>query len=334
MFERGDHLAIRLLYSIKDFSLEYPVFKNLLEDKGFGEFSPRRRTKGEIFESVTGRISNSRGRIYQIGNLRWSVFLLEVNEGRSNIIERVILAAAVDRQKKKATDGDKVARLLFDKDTGEYYCITQGSTLSWAMSGMEKDLKPCPPFLQSILDAIPDNMIEESGRVSSSQIRNCFQKIVSSVGIPIEDIRGAWILPKGYETMAEAFGNTAKAINDIVGRRVIRVDLSEVSDDKAEEGDLAEDAVIFATKEFEQLLLKEEERIEFAADPEEAQKKAASRFAKEAGKVMALIRKHKATLGDSLARIETVRKRFEDTLQIFEVTPCEHEEESLFAEAL
>ena len=74
--------------------------------------------------------------------------------------------------------------------------------------------------------------------------------------------------------------------------------------------------MVFATQEFEALLLREQERIEESVDPDETKKKAMERFQKEASKVMALINQHRTTLGDALQKIEEARTPVEKTRNI------------------
>ena len=68
-------------------------------------------------------------------------------------------------------------------------------------------------------------------------------------------------------------------------------------------------------------MLREQEKIEVADDPDKAQAKAIVRFSKEASKIITLIRKHRATVGDAIEKIEKAEKRFEENLKIFEVEP-------------
>ena len=194
----SDYIAVRLSYSLKEFCFDFKEFCDLLANKGFDSFAPRRRTMGEIFETVTGRL----GRTYQQGDIRYKVVVAEATETKSDTIERVILAAAINRQKRTVTDGDKVARLLFDKTTENFQCITAGAYLSWGLSGMNNDLKGCPAFLLDLLGDIPTAMAEEKELASSGQIRGTFQRIISSVGIPVEDIKAAWTIPKDSEHIA------------------------------------------------------------------------------------------------------------------------------------
>lgn len=313
----SDYIAVRLSYSLKEFCFDFKEFCDLLTSKGFDAFTPRHRTMGEIFETVTGRL----GRTYQQGELRYKVVVAEATETKSDIIERVILAAAIDRKKRTVTDGDKVARLLFNKATEDFQCITAGSYLPWDLSGMRDDLKPCPAFLLTLLSNIPTAMAEEKQLASSSQVRSTFQRIISSVGIPVEDIKAAWTIPKDSEHIATGIKEMAGVINKSLAEKLVRIDLLPIVDDEEIKSELVEDAIVFATQEFERLLLKEQEKIEVADDPEEAQKKATARFSKEAGKIMALIRQHRGTLGDAIQKIEKAQQRFEENLKVFEVEP-------------
>jgi hypothetical protein len=312
-----DYVALRLSYSLKDFTFNFKELCDLLTNKGFDSFAPRRRTAGEIFETVTGRL----GRTYQQGDIRYKVVVAEATEAKSDTIERVILAAAINRQKRTVTDGDKVARLLFDKTTENFQCITTGTHLPWHCLSMDSDLKDCPAFLLDLLGDIPVAMAEEKELASSGQIRSAFQRIISSVGIPVEDIKAAWTIPKDSEDVATGIKEMGDTINKSLREKAVRIDLLPIVDDEEIKTELAEDAIVFATQEFEKLLLKEQEKIEVADNPDEAQAKAMARFSKEAGKIMALIRKHRDTLGDAIEKIENAEKRFEKNLKIFEVEP-------------
>lgn len=313
----SDYVAVRLSYSLKEFCFDFKEFCDLLASQGFDSFAPRRRTAGEIFETVTGRL----GRTYQQGDIRYKVVVAEATETRSDTIERVILAAAINRQKRTVTDGDKVARLLFDKTTENFQCITTGTHLPWHCLSMDSDLKDCPAFLLDLLGDIPAAMAEEKELASSGQIRGTFQRIISSIGIPVEDIKAAWTIPKDSEHIATGIKEMSNTINKALAEKMVRIDLLPIVDDEEIKTELAEDAIVFATQEFEKLLLREQEKIEIADNPDEAQAKAMVRFSKEAGKIMALIRKHRDTLGDAIEKIEKAEKRFEENLKIFEVEP-------------
>lgn len=313
----SDYVALRLSYSLKEFTFNFKEFCDLLADQGFDSFAPRRRTAGEVFETVTGRL----GRTYQQGDIRYKVVIAEATEAKSDTIERVILAAAINRQKRTVTNGDKVARLLFDKTTESFQCITTGAYLPWGLSEMDNDLKNCPAFLLDLLNDIPTAMAEEKELASSGQIRSTFQRIIASVGIPVEDIKAAWTIPKDSEDVATGIKEMGDTINKTLAEKTVRIDLLPIVDDEEIKTELAEDAVVFATQEFEKLLMREQEKIEVADNPDEAQGKAMARFSKEAGKIMALIRKHRDTLGDAIEKIEKAEKRFEENLKIFEVEP-------------
>lgn len=312
-----DYVALRLSYSLKDFTFNFKELCDLLTNKGFDSFAPRRRTAGEIFETVTGRL----GRTYQQGDIRYKVVVAEATEAKSDTIERVILAAAINRQKRTVTDGDKVARLLFDKTTESFQCITTDTHLPWHCLSMDSDLKDCPVFLLDLLSDIPSAMAEEKELASSGQIRGTFQRIISSVGIPVEDIKAAWTIPKDSEDVATGIKEMGDTINKSLAEKAVRIDLLPIVDDEEIKTELAEDAIVFATQEFEKLLLREQEKIEIADNPDEAQAKAMVRFSKEAGKIMALIRKHRDTLGDAISKIEKAEKQFKENLKIFEVEP-------------
>ena len=308
----SDYVALRLSYSLKEFTFDYKKLIDLLADKGFNSFIPRRRTMGEIFETVTGRL----GRTYRQNELYYKVVIAEATETQSDIIERVVLAAEIDKTRRAVTDGDKVARLLFNKATEEFRCITSGSCLPWDLAGMETDLKPCPAFLLEMLDGIPAAMAEEKELASSGQVRGTFQRIIASVGIPVEDIKAAWTIPRDLEYVAFGLKEIAGIINKTLAAKKVRIDLLPIIDEPEIKTELAEDAVVFATQEFSRLLLKEQEKIEMADDPEEAQKKSLERFNKEAGKIMSLIRQHRTTLGDAISKIEQASKKFEENLNI------------------
>lgn len=313
----NDYVALRLSYSLKNYTFDFEEFCNLLTGKGFDAFAPRRRTAGEIFETVTGRL----GRTYQQGDICYKVVVAEATENKSDTIERVILAAAINRQKRTVTDGDKVARLLFDKTTESFQCITTESYLPWHLSESSKDLKECPGFILDLLGDIPTAMAEEKELASSGQIRSTFQRIISSVGIPVEDIKAAWTIPKDAKDVAIGIKEMGNVINKALAGKFVRIDLLPIVDDEEIKTELAEDAIVFATQEFEKLLLREQEKIEVADKPDEAQEKAMVRFNKEAGKIMTLIRQHRATLGDAVEKIEKTEKRFEENLKIFEIEP-------------
>ncbi|HII91317.1 MAG TPA: hypothetical protein HA262_03890 [Methanosarcina sp.] len=313
----SDYVALRLSYSLKDFTFDFEKFCDLLTSKGFDTFAPRRRTAGEIFETITGRL----GRTYQQGDIRYKVVVAEATENKSDTIERVILAAAINRQKRTVTDGDKVARLLFDKTTESFQCITTEVHPPWHCSNMNEDLKDCPAFLIDLLGDIPAAMAEEKELASSGQIRSTFQRIISSVGIPVEDIKAAWTIPKEAEDVAFGIKEMGNVINKNLAEKKVRIDLLPIVDDEEIKTELAEDAVVFATQEFEKFLLREQEKIEVADDPDKAQEKAMVRFNKEASKIITLIRKHRATLGDAIEKIEKAEKRFEENLKVFEVEP-------------
>ena len=311
-----DYIAVRLSYALKNFPYDYETFSDLLRDKGFESFIPRKRSICEVFETVTGRLS---GDYKGFAEDKYKVIVIDASEKNSNIIERVVLAAAVNRKRQKVTDGDKVARLYFNRTTLKYEFILSDTPTSWDMEDMKKDLKPCPVFLKGLIENIPAAMAEEEKLASPGQIRGVFNKIVASVGIPVEDIKAAWTIPKDKEEVGQGVKEIAKTINEALGEKAVRVDLLPIVDDPELKQELGEDAVVFATQEFEALLLREQERIEESVDPDETKKKAMERFQKEASKVMALINQHRTTLGDALQKIEEARAKFEKNLEIFEV---------------
>ena len=180
--------------------------------------------------------------------------------------------------------------------------------------------KVVPSFLLDLPGDIPVAMAEEKELVFQLDSWY-FQRIISSVGIPVEDIKAAWTIPKDSEHIATGIKEMGNTINKALAEKMVRIDLLPIVDDKEIKTELAEDAIVFATQEFEKLLLREQEKIEIADNPDEAQAKAMVRFSKEAGKIMALIRKHRDTLGDAISKIEKAEKQFKENLKIFEVEP-------------
>lgn len=106
-------VTIRLSYSLKDFCIKYNRFKALLETEGFDAYIPRKRTPGEILLSVANRLAGT----HEQDGYRYKVIVVKTHESE-RLIEEVVLAARLDRRNRKITDGDKVARILFDKDFG------------------------------------------------------------------------------------------------------------------------------------------------------------------------------------------------------------------------
>ncbi len=311
-----DYIAIRLSYALKNFTYNYDSFCELLREKGFEAFIPRKRTMCEVFETVTARLKGD----HKTEDALYKVVMIDASANGGDIIERVILAAAVNRRQQRVTDGDKVARLFYNRTTDEYQFILSDSPLSWDMADAQKDLKPCPEFLRELLKKVPAEIEEEAKLASPGQIRGVFNRIIASVGIPVEDIKAAWTIPKEKEYVGRGVKDMALEINRSIGDKAIRIDLLPIVDDIELKEELMEDAIVFATQEFESLLLKEQERIEESTDPEETKKKAAERFNKEAARIMGLIRGHKAALGDALAKIEKAREGFEENLRIFEIS--------------
>jgi len=310
-----DYIAVRLSFALKNFSYPYEEFCDLLRSQGFDDFIPRKRSICEVFETVTGRLAGD----YKVGDDKYKVIVIDASENNSNVIERVILAAAVNRRRQKVTDGDKVARLFFNRTTLEYEFVLSDTPTSWGMEETKEDLKPCPEFLKNLLKNIPTEMAVEEKLASPSQVRGVFNKIVASVGIPVEDIKSSWTIPREKEDVGKGVKEIAKTINKTLGEKAVRVDLLPIVDDSELKQEMAEDAIVFATQEFEALLLREQERIEESADPDETKKKAMERFQKEAARIMTLIEQHRATLGNALVKIEEARARFERNLEIFEV---------------
>lgn len=312
-----DYIAIRLSYALKNFTYNYDSFCELLREKGFEPFIPRKRTMCEVFETVTARLKGD----YKVEDALYKVVMIDASANGSDIIERVILAAAVNRRQQKVTDGDKVARLFYNRTTDDYQFILSDSVLAWDIADTQIDLKPCPGFLKELLENVPAEMAEEAKLASPGQIRGVFNRIVASVGIPVEDIKAAWTIPKDKEHIGRGVKDMAAEINKTLGEKAIRIDLLPIVDDAELKKELVEDAIVFATQEFEALLFREQERIEESPDPEETKKKAMERFEKESVRIMGLIQEHKTALGDALAKIEKAKEGFEENLKIFEVAP-------------
>ena len=89
----------------------------------------------------------------------------------------------------------------------------------------------------------------------------------------MEDIKPPGPSPKDKEEVGQGVKEIAKTINESLGEKAVRVDLLPIVDDPELKQELGEDAVVFATQEFEALLLREQERIEESVDPDETKRK-------------------------------------------------------------
>lgn len=313
MFERKP-VTIRLSYSLKDVCIKYDRFKALLETEGFDAYIPRKRTPGENFIAVANRLAGT----HQQDEYRYKVIVIKTHESERHI-EEVVLAARLDRKNRKITDGDKVARLLFDKDSGTIRSFFKNTAPIWGLEDMGLDLKQCPTFLREAIERLSEDMDAEQALVSPGQVRGAFLRIVSSVGIPVDGILATWNLPVTQGNVAESLRRIAKEINHEAGQRVMRFDAIEIYDGSDLIEDIKADALVFATKELEKLLLIEQEKIETDPDPDEAHRIAMARFSKEAEKLMTLIGQHRESLGEELEQIESLCQDFEGVLQDFKV---------------
>jgi len=258
MLERKP-VSIRLSYSLKDARIEYERFKALLEAEGFDAHIPRRRTPGEVFSAVANRLAGT----YQKDDFRYKVIVAETHDSEK-LAEKVVLAAKLDRRNRKITDGDKVARLLFSKETQSITAILQGK--SWGFDGLERDLKPCPGFLREAIEKLSEGVEKEKNLASPSQVRGAFLRIVSSVGIPVDGILATWNLPVAKAGVAESLRRIAKEINQEAGQRIMRFDAIKIYEGSNLIQDIRADALVFAAKEMRRLLLAEQEKIEVDPD--------------------------------------------------------------------
>jgi len=307
-------VTIRLSYSLKDFCIKYNRFKALLETEGFDAYIPRKRTPGEILLSVANRLAGA----HEQDGYRYKVIVVKTHESE-RLIEEVVLAARLDRRNRKITDGDKVARILFDKDFGVITSFFPDTGPVWGLEDMGLDLKPCPAFLREAIKRLPEDMDVEQTLVPPSQVRGTFLRIVSSVGIPVDGILATWNLPVSQAGVAESLRRIAKQINQEAEQRVMRFDAIEICEGSDLIEDIRTDALVFATKELEKLLLIEQEKIEVAPDPDKAHQVAMARFSKEAEKLMVLIGQHRESLGEEIDKIDQLRKEFESLLCDFEI---------------
>lgn len=320
-----DYIAIRVSYALKNFTLNYEVFTKMLRTHGFESFIPQKRPMSKIFETVTKRLEGN----FKTAEAKYKSVLIDVSESKSPIIERVLLAATVANQRQKVSDGDKVARLFYNRETGEYKALFHDST-EWGMTDAISDLKPCPVFLRDAINNIPYDMGEEAKLASSSQIRGVFSKIISSSGIPVEEIKSTWTIPKAEEETAKDMKALSKEINEIAGEKVIRVDFLPIVDSADIREDLKEDAVAYATREFqdlatkfEELVLKEQAIIDDSEDPESARAKAMIKWNSEAEKILGVISAHEETLGEAIKDILELKNSFKKNLETFEIkTPA------------
>lgn len=313
MFERKA-VTVRLSYSLKDTRIEYERFKDLLEGEGFDTYVPRRRTPGEVFSAVANRLAGT----HRLDGFRYKVIVAETYDSEK-LIEKVVLAAKLDRRNRKITDGDKVARLLFNKDTRSITSVFAETTPTWGYEELERDLKPCPRFLREAIERLTEEMDVEQALASSSQVRGAFLRIVSSVGIPVDGILATWNLPVTQAKVAESLRRIAKEINQEAGQRVMRFDAIEIYDGSDLIQDIRADALVFAAKEFRRLLVHEQEKIEIDPDPDQAHRVAMARFSKEAEKLMTMISQHRESLGEEVEKIDGLRKEFERLLEVYEV---------------
>lgn len=305
-------IALRFSYSIREFSYNYDEFYALLEAEGLEDFAPRKRTPGEIFGTVSQRLR----KIYKVNGLRYETEVKQANETASDTMERVIQVTQIDRKGRKVTDGHKVARLMFNKQTQAFQYITENNR---PVLMDEEDLSPIPEFILEDIENITLKITEEKLLVSSKQIRNSVLRIISSVGIPVEGVQSTWTIPKQEEHVIESIKTLADTINHVIGYKVIFYDILPIADNADIRDALNSDAVVYAYKEFESLLLEEQERIEKSKDPVKASTEAGKRFQTKAESVLSIIRKHETIMADAFEKIEDSKHHFQRMLKVFDI---------------
>lgn len=309
-----DYVAVRLSYSIKEFSLSHDEFRDLLEAQGLEKFVPRKRTPGEVFETVSRKLK----KVYHDGGLRYETEVKQASSSGCETLERVIQLTEIDREGRKVSDGRKVARMSFCKTSEEFHYTTLYHSSS-LLFDEDDEFAPIPEFILDDIQQIAMKIAMEKQLVSPSQIRNTILKIVSSVGIPVEGVLAAWTIPKSEEHIAESIKNLANDLNARMGRKVIFYDVLPIADDEEIKKSLSGDAIVFATKEFEALLFSEQGRIESADDPNKAAEEAEVRFRAKAQAVMNLIKKHENLTKEVLDKINQSKNRLQKNLKTFEI---------------
>lgn len=318
----NDIIAVLFSYSffnVEEIQIPLKEFVRILNKEGFSRFAPRLRTETERFKSAIVPLEGTYKPWVTGGNSYWNVSNAEVTEASNSTLEVVILAAEINRKNQTTTKGEKVARVLYDKQAKNLTIVTQGRQLPWGLQDLADDLLPCPAFLEAKLGRLEDSIRQQNGMTSASQIRGAFDRIVHTLAIPTRT-RGNWTFPIDSKDTALALERVADAVNAYIGSNNIRIGMLEIADTTINRKNMPEDAVEYAQNSFNSIfkeLLKEAEEADCSTDPEKAFKKVLEKFQDQTDSLMDMFKLHEKTIGEKLEEIQQLKTDAENRLKVF-----------------
>jgi len=315
----SEYIGHRVAYSMKDCELHYDILLPILEDLELGHLAPKRPNPADVFRRVTGKING----YYRKDEFRYKVDIVHVNE-RENPIERVVMVVEVDENEREVSDGRKVAKLTYDRETNRFDYVT-------GPSGPFGSFDFCPDFVEFLIRQAVNDFDEKANILSPQQVRDLVRNILASAGNPVQGIASNWNIPVTRKEYVEKLKVLAQRLNTELPEPVFYVDTLPVVNTKEQRKKISADAVAFAVEKLQKILRTEQDNIAFAQDTEKAKERAKARFRDEAERVMQLIEEYETIIGEALDEARQAREITERNLKEFCSNPVRQAEHKRLA---
>ncbi len=329
--ENASYIGHRVSISLQEIEIPYKWAEENLADLGLERFIPRKPNPADVFRRITGKIA---GDITHEDDTKTRVLVVPVTERQTDgdIMERVVMIVNIDRRNREVTDGLKVARILFDRETEQL-------SVSYGPFG---EFHYCPEEVRDIIQEALGNYDRQINLLSFQQVRDMVNNILATAGNPVWhkrktnppkvgiQIKAQYNIPATREYLVFALEDLAERLNayadDKEAEQPFGIDVLPVMNTAKNKENLALDALYFATTKLEKMLNDERVNIIKAQDTEKATIKAKERFQVEASKTMKLIEEYEMLLGKSMEEVRIARERATNKLHRFCSSPVEQAE--------
>lgn len=309
----SEYLGHRVAYSLKEVEIRHDILLPIIENIGLSRLAPKRPNYADVFRRVTGKI---RG-YYRKDEYRYKVEIIHVNES-DNPIERVVMVVEVDEEQKEVSDGRKVAKLTFDRNTNRF----EYRTGPFGIGSYDY----CPDFVEWLIRKAQQDFEEKANILSPQQVRDLVRNILTDAGNPVQGISSNWNIPATREEYVQKLKTLAEKLNEQLTEPMMYIDTLPVVNTKEQRKKISADAVAFALQKMQKLLHTEQDNIVFAKNVDKAKERAGSRFREEAERVMSLIEEYETLIGEAFDEVRQAREITEKSLKDFCSDPIKQAE--------
>lgn len=303
-----EYLGRILAYNLTNLEIDYDWLYQQLSRLNLLQYAPQAPKPADVFRRLTSQISG----YYSVRkNERQKVDVIRINE-QQNPIERVIMLVEVDQENIEVSDGKKVCRLLFNKETNvfeaEYGPFWHNN----------ERFESCPDYLINLIENAKKEYFLKGNILSPQQIRDMFHTMMIKSGMPAKmGMSSLWNIPATREDIITKIETLANAINEEYNANSVLTYSIPVVNTKEERKKISTNTVIYAMDRLNKLMQEEQIAIATAKNADKQKIKSRERFQAEANELMTLVMEYEQLIGEALDEVRQAKEITLESLETF-----------------